>query len=340
MTAMYSSNAFDYTNILITGSTGFIGKHLIKALLEHKMRANINVLVRKTSDISYLKSLGEMRFLYGDLKDKASLKRSLKGTNIVFHLAGILGKYGVPEADYYAINTEGTRNLLEACAENGQIRQFIYLSSAGVLGPNVENADEAYPFNPSNIYEITKAEAEKIASYYYNKMKVPVTVLRPEFLYGPGDMHLLGLFKAIKKRMFFLIDGGQSFLHPTYIEDIIQALLTCCGNTATIGETYLIAGERSITVKEFTGLIAKYLGVKRINRSLSAKTAALIARVFEFSLPILNIDPPLTLSRVKFFAESRSYDTSKAKKSLGLKPFMLEEGIKRTIEWYKDRGYL
>jgi len=340
MTAMYRSNAFDYTNILITGSTGFIGKHLIKVLLEHKMRVNINVLVRKTSDISCLKSLGEMRFLYGDLKDKASLKSSLKGTNIVFHLAGILGKYGVPETDYYAINTEGTRNLLEACAENGQIRQFIYLSSAGVLGPNVKNANEGYPLNPSNVYERTKAEAENIVFDYYREKRVPVTVLRPEFLYGPGDMHLLGLFKAIKKRIFFLIDGGPSLLHPTYIEDAIQALLICCGNTATIGEAYLIAGERSITVKEFTGLIAKYLGVKRIDKALSAKTAELIARFFEFSLPILNIDPPLTLSRVKFFTESRSYDTSKAKKDLGLQPFALEEGIKKTIEWYKSKGYL
>ena len=328
------------TNILITGATGFIGSHLVKALLKSNLNVKVNALVRISSDIAKLKSLGGINYLYGDLQDKASLKKAIKGIDVLFHLAGILGKHGLSESMCYAVNVEGTRNLLEVCAGNGQIRQFIYLSSAGVLGPNVENADEAYPFNPSNIYEITKAEAEKIASYYYNKMKVPVTVLRPEFLYGPGDMHLLGLFKAIKKRMFFLIDGGQSFLHPTYIEDIIQALLTCCGNTATIGETYLIAGERSITVKEFTGLIAKYLGVKRINRSLSAKTAALIARVFEFSLPILNIDPPLTLSRVKFFAESRSYDTSKAKKSLGLKPFMLEEGIKRTIEWYKDRGYL
>ena len=327
-------------NILITGATGFIGSHLTKALLKADLNVKVSALVRGLSDITTLQSLGNINYLYGDLQDRDSLKESIKDIDIVFHIAGILGKHGVPDADYYAINTEGTRDLLEACVENGQIKQFIYLSSAGVLGPNVENADEAYPFNPSNIYEITKAEAEKIASYYYNKMKVPVTVLRPEFLYGPGDMHLLGLFKAIKKRMFFLIDGGQSFLHPTYIEDIIQALLTCCGNTATIGETYLIAGERSITVKEFTGLIAKYLGAKRINRSLSAKTAALIARVLEFSLPILNIDPPLTLSRVKFFAESRSYDTSKAKKSLGLKPFMLEEGIKRTIEWYKDRGYL
>ena len=328
------------TNILITGATGFIGSHLVKALLKSNLNVKVNALVRISSDIAKLKSLGGINYLYGDLQDKASLKKAIKGIDVLFHLAGILGKHGLSESMCYAVNVEGTRNLLEVCAGNGQIRQFIYLSSAGVSGPNVENANEGYLPNPSNIYERTKARAESIVFDYYRERDVPVTVLRPEFLYGPGDTHLLGLFKAIKKRMFFLIDGGQSLLHPTYIEDIIQALLACCGNTGTIGETYLIAGERSVTVKEFTGLIAKYLGVKRINRSLSAKTAAFIARVFEFLLPILNIDPPLTLSRVKFFTESRSYDTLKARKGLGLQSFALEEGIKKTIEWYKSKGYL
>jgi len=327
-------------NILITGATGFVGSHLVKALLEYSPKIKINVLIRKTSDIACLKRLGNIHYLQGDLEDKLSLQRSVEGVNIVFHLAGMLGKHGVKKTRYCAVNTEGTRNLLEACLEERRIRQFIYLSSAGVLGPNVKNADETYPLNPSNIYERTKAEAEKIVFDYYHKMKVPVTVLRPEFLYGSGDWHVLGLFKAIKNRRFFLIDGGQSLLHPTYIEDIVQALLACCGNEDTIGETYLIAGERSIAVKEFAGLIAKYLGAKCINKSLSTKRALILARFFELSMGFLKLNPPLTVSRVKFFTQSRSYNISKAKKDLGLSPLPLEEGVIRTVEWYKSKGYL
>lgn len=327
-------------NILITGTTGFVGSHLVKALLGYGPKIKVNVLIRKSSDITCLKDLGNIHYLYGDLEDKLSLKKCLKNIDIVFHLAGILGKYGVPKTRYYAVNTEGTRNLLEVCMEKKRIRQFIHLSSAGVLGPNVENADETYPLNPSNVYERTKAEAENIVFYYYREMKIPVTVLRPEFLYGPGDRHLLGLFKAIKKRTFFLIDNGQSLLHPTYIEDLVQALLACCGNISTIGRTYLIAGERSVTVKELAGLIAKYLNVKCINRSVSAKTALLISRVFELSASLLKLDPPLTESRVRFFTENRSYNISKAKRELNLSPFLLEKGIGETIKWYRFKGCL
>ena len=328
------------TNILITGATGFIGSHLAKALPTYSPKIKINALIRKSSNTASLSGLGNINYLYGDLQDKASLKKSLKDIDIVFHLAGILGKHGVPIANYHTVNTEGTKNLLEACAENRQIRQFVHLSSAGVLGPNVKNADEMYPLNPSNIYEGTKAQAEKIVFDYYRKMKIPVTVLRPEFLYGPGDWHVLGLFKAIKNRRFFLIDGGQNLLHPTYIEDIVQALLVCCGNEAAIGKTYLIAGERSVTVKEFAKLIAKYLGAKCINKSLSTKTALILARIFELSSGLLKFDPPLTESRVRFFTQSRSYNISKAKRDLGFSPLPLEEGIRRTIEWYKSKGYL
>lgn len=278
--------------------------------------------------------------LQGDLEDKLFLQRSVEGIDIVFHLAGILGKHGVPKFRYHAVNKEITRNLLEACAKNGRIRQFIYLSSAGVLGPNVKNADETFPFNPSNAYEKSKAEADNLVFDYYNKKKVPVTVLRPEFLYGPGDLHVLGLFKAIRNRTFFFIDKGQSFLHPTYIGDIIQALLACCGNPSATGKAYLVAGDKAVTVKELVSLIARNLGSKPISTALSLKAAMFIARIFELSADFLKLEPILTESRVKFFTESRSYNISKARRDLGLNPFPLEKGIKETVDWYRSKGYL
>ena len=327
-------------NILITGATGFVGSHLAKALLEYGPKVKINALIRKSSDTSNLRIFSDINYLYGDLEDIQSLRRSVKGVDIIYHLAGILGKYGVPETRYRAVNTEGTRNILEACFAEGRIKQFIYLSSAGVLGPNVKDADETYPPNPSNVYERTKADAENVVFEYYHKKKVPVTVLRPEFLYGPGDQHVLGLFKTIKNRMFFLIDGGQSFLHPTYIEDIIQALLRCCGNALAIGRVYLIAGERAVTAREFVGVIAGCLHVRPIAMSLSKKTALLMSKGFELTAGLLRLDPPLTESRVKFFTESRSYNISKAENELHFKPLRLEEGVRRTVEWYKFEGYL
>jgi len=187
--------------IFITGATGFIGKQLCK-----KFREDGHDLVCLNHEKT-------------DINDKDI---DLQGAEVVFHLAGLLGKWGVPEADYWKVNYEGTKNILEASKKAG-IRNFIYLSTGGVSGPllNNELADETYPYKPSNIYEKTKVEAEKEVLKYSNDFVV--TSLRPEFVYGPEDKHVLGLFQAVKNR-FPLFAGGKSKLHPTYIDDVIF----CC----------------------------------------------------------------------------------------------------------------
>ncbi|GAH14262.1 unnamed protein product, partial [marine sediment metagenome] len=139
---------------------------------------------------------------------------------------------------------------------------FVHCSSAGVLGA-IKNppADESYPYNPSNIYEKTKAEAEKLVLKYHHEQGLPVIIIRPEFVYGPGDMHVLGLFKAIQKKRFFIIGDGNSTLHPTYIDDLIHGLILCMDKQRAIGEIYIIAGERFVTVKELADIIAEELNV-------------------------------------------------------------------------------
>jgi len=118
------------------------------------------------------------------------------------------------------VHVQGTKNILEA-SQKHNIKKFIYCSTAGVTGPAAHlPQDESLPYNPSNIYEVTKAEAEKSVLQYHRENGLPVIVIRPEFVYGPGDMHTLGYLKTVRKRMFILIDGGKAFLHPTYIDDL------------------------------------------------------------------------------------------------------------------------
>jgi len=327
-------------NILLTGASGFIGSRLAQALSETTSGIKLRALVRKTSSLSRLNGIKNIEYVTGDLNDILSLRRCVCGIDMVYHAAGLLGSPLENTKQYYIVNTQGTDNLVKACLKAGSIKHFVHISTAGVHGPGAIKADEDFPFCPSNLYEQSKAQAENIVSEYLRRMKFPATIIRPEFVYGPGDTHVLGLFKAIKKSMFLFIDNGQSLLHPTFIDDLIHVLCACCGNKASIGRTYLIAGERAVTVKDLANMIACCLNANKIKMSIPRHTAYLTAYFFEFIGRCFGIDPLLTRQRVDFFTQSRSYKTSKAETELGLKPLALQEGISQTAKWYKEKGYL
>jgi nucleoside-diphosphate-sugar epimerase len=321
--------------VLVTGGTGFVGSNLVEALVDRKY--DVRCLVREGSRTSLLKNL-RVELVYGDIKDKASLPSALKDVTTVFHLAGILGKWGVPNQVYWDIHVTGTRLLLESCVERG-VRRFIYCSSAGVLGPiKKPPADESCAYAPSNAYEYAKAEAEKLVLSY--KEKLDVTIVRPEFIYGPKDKHVLGLFRSIKNRRFFIIGDGKALLHPTYIEDLNTGFILCLENHRSIGEVYLIVGERYVTVEDLVNIICQNLGQKTSWIHIPTWIAKVFAEVSEFVGKVLKFEPPLTYSKVKFFTENRAFTYSKAERDLRYKPVKLADGIEKTIKWYYRNGYL
>jgi len=319
--------------ILVTGATGFIGKHLIEKLVKKKHK--VRCLIRKTSrkeDINYLKKL-KVELFNGDLTDKKSLKGICRGIDIVYHLTGVLGNFHISNKLLFNINVEGTKNILEE-SEKNNVKKFIFCSSAGVLGPIV-SGNELSHYNPSNFYEKTKVEAEKLVL----KTKLGYVIIRPEFVYGPMDNHVLPLFKAIKNKKFFVIGDGNSLLHPTYIGDLTQAFIKCL-NPKIKNQVYVIAGEKTIKVKKLYKLIAKKLNVKTNETQIPKFIAIILAFILENSTKIFKSNPILTKSRIKFFTENRTFDTSKAKKEIGYSPIKLERGIEKTVKWYKQKGFL
>jgi nucleoside-diphosphate-sugar epimerase len=321
--------------ILITGGTGFIGGNLVMALFEKKYE--IKCLVRKNSRTHFLDDMG-VELAYGDITDKASLGEAMKDVSVVFHLAGILGKWGIPSNFYTDIHLEGTKKMLETCIEQG-VRRFIYCSTSGVLGP-IQNppADESRQYNPSNIYEYVKTEAEKAVLGY--REKLDVTVIRPGLVYGPRDMHTLPLFKSIKNRRFFIIGDGKALIHPTYVKDLSQGFVLCLENKKSMGEVYLIVGESYVTVEKFVAIVSKNLGFQKSWLHVPIWIAKALAGMTELAGKLLGFEPPLTYSRVKFFTENRAFSYSKAERDLGYRPMKLEEGIKETITWYSENGCL
>lgn len=314
-------------NILVTGATGFIGNALVQKLLKQKNM--IRVLVRDPRV-----RIGSAEIFVGDVTNLESCKKACEGMEIVFHCAGVLGGWGTTDQKLWDVNVQGTRNMLEA-AFQARVKKFVHISSCGIFGPLKKNkiADEKSEYNPTNTYEETKIEGERSVLSYVKKL--PVIIIRPEFVYGPGDRHLLPLFKAVKEKRFVFFNDGKSTVHPTYIDDVVTGIVFAIKSKEGIGEAFNIAGSRTVTVKEFITEMACALGVAPSKISIPSPIPELVGTCLDCTWGLFS-NPPLTLSQVRYLTENRASDWTKAKKILGYEPKTdLRTGMKNTVGWYR-----
>jgi nucleoside-diphosphate-sugar epimerase len=316
-----------------------LGSSLVAALIQQQQ--SVRILARNAQHARQL--FGDaVTVVPGDITDVEPVQQVVDGVSVIYHLAGRLYHPATPAELYMQTHVEGTRTLLSACQGQKQLRRLVYVSTTGVFGVTGEKpvAEDA-PFAPTNAYEATKLKGELLTLKAYQENHLPITIVRPGLVYGPGDLHLLGLYASIQKGLFRVLAGGKASLHPVYIDDLTAALLLCAERPHALGRSYNIAGEHPVTVRALATAIAHAL-----DRTLPAGNIPLW--VANFASDIFALLPgsqgeraPLTRSRVAFLTHSRIYDISRAKAELNYKPLVgLEEGIKRTVEWYCIHGYL
>jgi nucleoside-diphosphate-sugar epimerase len=322
---------------LVTGATGFLGGALVTELLGR--RQPVRVLARSEDDAR--QRFGDaVEIVRGDIADAEAVRRAVDGVTTIYHLAGRLYHPSVPVALYRRTHVLGTRTLIAACRGQRRLRRLVHVSTTGVHGvtgdaPAVEDA----PFAPTNPYEATKLAAEQVALEAWRERRLPVAVARPGLVYGPGDRHLLGLVTAIDRGLFRVIDGGRSLLHPVYIDDVVAALIRCAERPEAVGRCYNIAGQRPVTVRELAATIARALGGTPPGGSIPLWLAYLASDLFAVIPGLRGERAPLTRSRVEFLTRSRVYDVERARAELGWEASVgLEEGMKRTISWYRAWG--
>jgi nucleoside-diphosphate-sugar epimerase len=318
---------------VVTGATGFLGSALVNELV--KCQQAVRILARGEQKAHH--QFGDaVTIIPGDITDAVQVQQAVDGATTIYHLAGRLYHPNIPVELYRQTHVEGTRTLLKACQGQTRLWRIVHVSTTGVHGVTGETpAAEDAPFAPTNPYEGTKLEGELLALKAYHEQGLPVTVVRPGLVYGPGDLHLLGFFVAMKKGLFHVIDGGKALLHPVYIDDLVAALLLSAQRPQAPGRSYNIAGERPVTVRELATAIAHALGRELPAGNIPLWLANLASDIFAVMPGMKGEHAPLTRSRVEFLTHSRIYDISRAKSELGYAPKVgLEEGMKRTVAWY------
>jgi len=316
-------------NILVTGATGFIGRHLTAALSETHF---VRCLVRETSDTSVLKNFNT-EIIYGDLFDKDSLGPVLDGIDLVYHLAGEV--YSRRKVDYYKGNVLATQNLLEACEKKGMLR-LIFLSSIGVYKPATEHTSltEKSECRPMTYYGKTKLDAEELVK----KSDLSWVIVRAPIIYGPNQPPVLNQFfvNAFRKRKISIVGKGNNRRGFCFIGNLIDGLTLLASKPGIVGETYIISDNSSYTFDEIieaismaTGQKIKVVRLPNIVGNISWQINNLIGKLFNLYF--------VELYALKTMQLHWGCDISKANREIGYVPRVtLRVGIKSTIDWIKN----
>lgn len=322
---------------LVTGATGFTGGALCRRLVRDGW--DVTAFVRQSSDTAALDELG-VNCITTDITRRESVAEAFPDVKVVFHIAAAARTELPDQSQFWRVNVDGTHNLLYE-AERRKIDRFVHCSTVGVQGAiDHPPADETYRYKPLDHYEESKLAGEKLALKYFAS-GLKGTVVRPTSIYGPGDTRFVKLFKPIDKGYFVMIGSGESLYHMIYIDDLVEAFVLAATKPQAVGEIFTIAGERYTTLNELVQEVGVALDCQVKERHIPLKPVMAAAIVCDRVFRSVGLSPPIYPRRVNFFQLSRAFSTRKARQLIGYKPRVgLQEGLRRTADWYKAEGFL
>ena len=325
---------------LITGASGFVGAAVLRELL--KKRHKVKALVRQSSILDNLKNL-DVEIVYGDLKDKDSLKRCLKDCKYLFHVAADYRLWVPNPEEIYQNNVTGTKNLMEEVLDSN-IEKVVYTSSVAVLGKpiNGDVADEKTPVNLSQMighYKKSKFLAEEKVKELYKTRRLPVVIVNPAAPVGPRDIKPTPTGKMIldaaMKKIPAYLDTGLNIVH---VDDVAKGHLQAF-NKGKLGDRYILGGE-NLTFKEILEMISALCGHNPPKIQLPKKPLYPIGYIFEIFARLFNLkNPMLTVDMIRMAEKKMFFSSEKAKKELNYKYKSAKSALKDAIKWFIDNGY-
>lgn len=327
-------------NILVTGGNGFVGSHLVRRLLD---RGNRVTTLDPHSGLrdSELRAHGAT-LLRGSVTNAEDVERAMRDQELVFHLASPFGDILQPNAAYWDIEVNGTRNVL-ATAERYRVRRVVHCSTQGVHGIITDPpGDEESPIAPRDFYCYAKAEGEKICREFLER-DLDLVVVRPTSVYGPGDTRgWLKLYRMVANGWFLMIGDGRTYNHPVYVENLVDCFELAADNPNAKGRAYIAGDDKAVTLTELVREVAAAVETDvRIVRfpwyGMAWASAAAIEAAFKYA----KTRPPVFRRRLSWFKTNRWFQIERAKNELGYQPrVQLRAGLRETAAWYRKNGYL
>lgn len=323
---------------LITGAAGFVGFNLLQVLVDNGVQ--VRAMVR-SGGRRLQKSFPGIEVVEADISMPETLPALLEGITGVYHIAALFRQQGFADEVFREVNAVGVKNLLDASIAAG-VKRFIHCSTVGVLG-HIDRppANEQTPYNPSDIYQQTKMEGEKIALEYFRSGLIGGNVIRPGMVYGPGDMRTLKLFSMISKGTFFYVGKGEATVHFVDVRDLAKSFVLAMEREEVNGEVFIIAGDRPMPLKELVAIIASKCGVRKPWITLPVKPMQWAGDLCELLCTPFGIEPPLYRRRVDFFTKDRNFCSKKARRVLGFRSSKsVKEEVDDIIHWYRMNNYI
>ncbi|SCW48430.1 Nucleoside-diphosphate-sugar epimerase [Streptococcus equinus] len=328
---------------LVTGATGFIGKRLVKRLIEEGRK--VKCLVRKTSDLSDLNGMN-LKIIYGDLLAPNTYCDELFDVNVVYHLAANSKPSTNKTLDEYRVNYDGTEFLLQIIYKNAsQIKKVIIMSSIAATGPSIsgELLNEMSPCFPITMYGKSKVIVEEIAKKYVEKYSLPIVVLRPPMVYGIGDADWIPFFKMIKSasatnKKVFLPGNHLNKIDFCYVDNLIDAMILAEISDKTVGQVYFVSDNKSYKILEIVNAVCDAYEIPVPKKYYSKKFCYIISLVCDLISRIFKKEMPVSLREFNWM--TRDYwvcDITKFKNDTGYSSKVkLEDGIAKTIETLEE----
>jgi nucleoside-diphosphate-sugar epimerase len=318
-------------DILVTGGTGFLGQHLVRALLAcgHQVR----VLGRDFRPAQDLIEAGATP-IATDLRDRAAVAIACAGVEAVYHVGAMSEPWG-RRRDFLDINVGGTEAVVAGCRQHG-VRRLIYVSSPSVVfdGRDQIDATEAapYPRRFASVYSLSKKLGEDRVNAAAATGLETVT-LRPKAMFGPQDRALLPrLLAAARRRRLMQIGDGRNLVDLTYVENVAAALVLALDAQTVIGKTYTITNGEHVRLWDMIGTVLRRLELPSVLRRMPLPLALLAARAMEMRAAATGQEPLLTTYSAAILGRTQTYDISAARRDLGYEPTVsIADGIERTL---------
>lgn len=325
--------------VLVTGATGFTGSLLVEKLV--RLGARVTAIHRRDNIPERLQEL-PVRWLKGEIYDPEVIEQACTAVEYIFHVAAAFREAGIADEIYRRVHVESTQLLAKQALNQPAFKRFIHVSTVGVHG-HIKSipADETTSFAPGDIYQVTKTEAEQWIRQFSAEQNLPLTVIRPAAIYGPGDRRLLKLFQMAKLPVVPIIGFGAGYYHLIHVEDLTDCLIQAAKHPAALGEVFICGNEKPVRFSDMVRTIAEEMGRHPLFIRLPAWPFFTIGWLCEMLCRPLGLEPPIYRRRVAFFTKDRAFDTTKLRTLLGFtSSFDNQRGLREVCAWYRREGWL